>query len=145
MRYYIMNKDTKVLFFDIPDNSTDFNIVIMGVYNQALIPRPIKSEDDIKSWLVMRLRLINRNDLANEFAMDVSTLEKITELTNFIYVTDTYWVQTDTVTRHWSEISPYTNNLDSNIFDINYTGVKDKAGFRFVPFSYKIGVRKMVQ
>ena len=37
MRYYIMNKDTKVLFFDIPDNSTDFNIVIMGVYNQALI------------------------------------------------------------------------------------------------------------
>ena len=137
MRYYIMNKDTKVLFFDIPDNSTDFNIVIMGVYNQALIPRPIKSEDNIKSWLVMRLRLINRNDLANELAMDVSTLRKITELTNFISVTDTYWVQTDTITRHWSEISPYTNNLDSNIFDINYTGVKDKAGFRFVPFSYK--------
>lgn len=33
-----MNKDTKVLFFDILDNSADFNIVVMGVYNQALIP-----------------------------------------------------------------------------------------------------------
>ena len=29
MTYYIMNKDTKVLFFDIPDNSTDFNIVVI--------------------------------------------------------------------------------------------------------------------
>lgn len=131
MRYHIMNKDTKVLFFDIPENSADFNIVVMGVYNQALIPRPIKSEDDIKSWLVTRLRLINRNDLANELAMDVSTLEKITELTNFISVTDTYWVQTDNITRHWSEISPYTNNLDSNIF-LNYF---DKSPIRLGAYS----------
>ncbi len=69
--------------------------------------------------------------IANELAMDVSTLRKIAEITNFIAVTDTYWVQTDTLTKHWSEISPYTNNLDSNIF-LNYF---DKSPIRLGAYS----------
>ena len=121
MRYYIMNKDTKVLFFDIPDNSADFNIVVMGVYNQALIPRPIKSEDDIISWLLSRLRIINRGDLANTLNYRAAKLQEITELTNFISVTDTYWLQTENQSKRWSEISPYKNPLNTDIFPLTHT------------------------
>ncbi len=122
MRYYIMNKDTKVLFFDIPDNSADFNIVVMGVYNQALIPRPIKSEDDIKSWLLTRLAVLNRRDLYLRFK-DTQSLSDIVELTHFISLNDTYWVNKADTEVQWSDISPYTNSLNTDIFHSHFDNI----------------------
>ena len=115
MRYYIMNKDTKVLFF-IPSNSSNFSIEIMGVYNESLVPRSIKSDEDIRPWLLKRLAVINRRDLFSKFQKrDIEVLEELTELTHFISVNDTYWVKHDGTDIQWSDISPYTNDLFKHI------------------------------
>lgn len=70
MRYYIMNKDTKVLFFDIPDNSADFNIVVITVsqlYNEVTKPKkPIPNISTEKQTQIMQrnkgLQFINVED-----------------------------------------------------------------------------------
>ena len=131
-----MNKDTKVLFF-IPSNSSNFNIEIMGVYNESLVPRPIKSDEDIISWLLSRLRIINRDDLANTLNYRAEKLQEITELTNFISVTDTYWLQTENQSNRWSEISSYKNPLNTDIFHNYFEKAITTHGFGVVPFSYR--------
>ncbi|MBR2175392.1 MAG: hypothetical protein IJ861_00405 [Clostridia bacterium] len=136
MRYFLMNKDTEVLFF-IPSKSNNFNIEIMGVYNENLVPRPIKYDDDIISWLLNRLRIINRDDLANTLNYHVDKLQVITELTNFISVTDTYWLQTENNQKHWSDISTYQNPLNTDIFRNHFEKAITTHGFGYVPFSYR--------
>ena len=69
MCYYIMNKDTKVLFFDIPDNSADFNIVVMGVYNQALIPFSLLSYKKLPKLILANSISRNREDIKKLFLL----------------------------------------------------------------------------
>ena len=94
MTYYIMNKDEKVLFFTITDNSTDFNIEIMGVYNESLVPFSLRNKKNIQNWLELRLLGLNRLDLWYNVNNDgVKILQSLTDMTHFISLTDTYWVK----------------------------------------------------
>ena len=116
MTYYIMNKDEKVLFFTITDNSTDFNIEIMGVYNESLVPFSLRNKKNIQNWLELRLLGLNRLDLWYNVNNDgVKILQSLTDMTHFISLTDTYWVKKEGSEIKWFEISPYSI-IDNNIF-----------------------------
>ena len=121
MRYYIMNKDTKVLFFTISDNS----IIASGIYNESLVPFSLRNKKNIQNWLELRLLGINRFDLWYNFKnVGVKTLQSLIDMTNFISLTDTYWVKSDKSEIKWSDISPYSIT-NSNIFPGHFIYLND--------------------
>lgn len=117
MIYYLMNKDIKVLSFEITEQFGIKNIYVKEVYQEDLIPVPLQNSNPLQ-WLNSRFAISKRTNIRTHFIRaGIITLNDRIAYTNCISLTDTYWVKKEDDERNWDILSPYKNPPNETMAD----------------------------
>lgn len=117
--FYLMNKNNKVLEFDIT-KGIDYIAVVHAVFDKY--PYGC-NESCLTGWLNRRHASKHRKHLTEYLDyVCANDLLGFIKLTHSISINDTYWVKEDREYLTWEDISPYSNNFDEAISRLAFDG-----------------------
>lgn len=117
--FYLMNKNNKVLEFDIT-KGIDYIAVVRNVFDTY--PYGC-NEACLTGWLDKRHASKHRKHLTEYLgSMRANDLLGFLKLTHSISINDTYWVKEDCESLTWEDISPYSNDFDEVISHLAFDG-----------------------
>lgn len=129
MNFFIMNKDIQVLEFSITNVVEINSISVVSVFNNSLIPLPLRRSSSLSDWLRNRLILTHRSNINKLFSrLGIVSLQDKILCTHCISLLDTYWVRGNDERINWSSVSPYCNSFNELVarYAINSSNVFGK-------------------
>ncbi len=131
MFFYLLNKDKPVMKIFIGMENYINNIRVDEVYDESAIPRSLKANSSLQTFIDSRLVLSHRKNVKQLFEkIGVNTTEDILSITNGVSLNDTFWLKTVDDKKTWKNVSPYTNKLNQTIAEYSFDNSRLVAGKR---------------
>lgn len=118
--FYLMNKDIKILKFNIKENLVDApSFDELHRYSSVV---PI-GYDNIDDWISQRQAPKHREYIANLLReCGCYNLDGYVRITHCLSLNDTFWVKSTDSPLKWRDVSLYTNEFDETIAKIAFEG-----------------------
>ena len=129
--FYLMNKDRIVCTFELRyPNSWETNCDVTSFNDVEFYKYCIHS---LKFWLKRRLPDRDRTILGGlKSALDITNIYELISVTHLVSMRDTLWVTESPFIDKWTEVSPYTSNININIAKMTLNDVVYKYPSRNV-------------